>query len=104
MAAVEPDTIADEPPASPFASRLVGLSIGLLATAVLAMLPFLVVIAFYVLANVYAATKGTTFSAESANEGVLLALLVLSVAVFPVVLAVLVGLLGRALSPERRRR
>ena len=104
MEAVEPDAIADEPPVSPIASRFVGLSIGLIATAVLVMLPFLVPIAFYVVANVYAATKGTTFSSASANEGVLLALLVLTVAVFPVVLAVLVGLLGRALSPKRRRR
>jgi hypothetical protein len=100
---VEPGAIEDEPAASPSGSRLVGLSIGLIATAVLVMLPFLVPIAFYVVANVYAATKGTTFSSGSANEGVLLALLVFSVAVFPVVLAVLVGLLGRALSPERRR-
>ncbi len=101
---MEPEAIADEPAASPFAPRLLGLGIGLLATAVLVMLPFLVVIAFYVVANVYAATKGTTFSSGSTNEGILLALLVLSVAVFPVVLAVLVGLLGRALSPKPRRR
>jgi hypothetical protein len=104
MTVVDHHAIADEPPVSPFASRLVGLGIGLLATAVLVMLPFLAVIAFYVVANIYAATKGTTFSADSANEGVLLALLVLSVAAFPVVLAVLVGLLGRALSPKRHRR
>lgn len=104
MAAVEPEAFADEPAASPFASRLAGLGIGLIASAVLVMLPFLVPVAFYVMANVYAATKGTAFSSGSANEGVLLALLVLSVAVFPVVLAVLVGLLGRALSPKRRRR
>ena len=103
MALVEPETLADQPQVSPSASRIVGLSIGLLATAVLVMLPFLVPVAFYVVANVYAATKGTTFSSDSANEGVLLALLVLSVAAFPVVLAALVGLLGRALSPKRRR-
>jgi hypothetical protein len=102
MAAVEPEAIADEP-AAPFASRIAGLGIGLVATAVLVMLPFLVPVAFYVLANVYAATKGTTFASGSTNEGVLFALLVLSVAVFPVVLSVLVGLLGRALSPKRRR-
>jgi uncharacterized membrane protein YjgN (DUF898 family) len=103
MAVVERETNAEEPVAAPFASKLVGLGIGLVATAVLVMLPFLVVIAFYIVANVYAATKGTTFSSGSTNEGVLLALLVLSVAVFPVVLSVLVGLLGRALSPKRRR-
>ncbi|HJU58043.1 MAG TPA: hypothetical protein VJ774_04845 [Actinomycetota bacterium] len=100
---MESDPFTDDSTASPFASRLAGLGIGLLATAVLVMLPFLVPIAFYVVANVYAATKGTTFSSGSANEGVLLALLVLSVAIFPVVLSILVGLLGRALSPKHRR-
>ena len=103
MAAVEPDALTDQSQVPPSASRFVGLGIGLIVTAVLVMLPFLVPIAFYVAANVYAATKGTTFSSDSANEGVLLALLALSVAVFPVALAVLVGLLGRALSPKRRR-
>lgn len=87
--------------AGPFASRIAGLSIGLIAAAVLVMLPFLIPVAFYVVANVYAATKGSTFSSGSVNEGVLLALLVLSVALIPVVLSVLVGLLGRALSPKR---
>jgi len=51
---------------------------------------------------VYALVKGTTFSGATVNDGVLLTLLVLSVAVFPIVLAVLVALLGRALSPKRR--
>ena len=100
---MEREPSADERTASPYASRIAGLGIGLLVTAMLVMLPFLIPIAFYVVANVYAATKGTTFSSGSVNEGVLLALLVLSVAVFPVVLSVLVGLLGRALSPKRRR-
>jgi hypothetical protein len=87
----------------PFGSRLLGLGIGLVCVAVLVMLPFLIPIGFYVLANVYALVKGTAFSSATANDGVLLTLLALSVAVFPIGLAVLVGLLGRALSPKRRR-
>lgn len=84
-------------------SRLLGTGIGLISVAVLVMLPFLIPVAFYVVANVYALIKGTTFSAETVNQGVLLTLLVLSVAVFPIGLAIVIGLVGRALSPKRRR-
>ena len=84
-------------------SRLLGTGIGLISVAVLVMLPFLIPVAFYVVANVYALTKGTAFSAETVNQGVLLTLLVLSVAVFPIGLAIVIGLVGRALSPKRRR-
>ncbi len=90
-------------PAGPPASRFVGLSIGLIVTAAFVALPFVIPVAFYVVATIYAATKGTTFSSATANEGVLLALLVLTVATFVVVLSVLVGLLGRVLSPKRSR-
>jgi hypothetical protein len=84
-------------------SRLLGIGIGFVCVAVLALLPFLIPVSFYVMANLYALIKGTTFSSATANDGVLLTLLVLSVAVFPIGLAVLVGLIGRALSPKRRR-
>jgi len=67
------------------------------------MLPFLIPITFYVVANVYAATKGTTFSSDTANTGVVLTLLVGSVVLFPVGLAVAIAFLGRVLSPKRRR-
>jgi len=70
---------------------------------VFVMLPFLIPITFYVVANVYAATKGTTFSSDTANAGVVLTLLVVSVVLFPVGLAVAIAFLGRALSPKRRR-
>lgn len=87
----------------PFGSRMLGVGIGLVCVAVLAMLPFLIPMTFYVIANVYALIKGTTFSSQTVNDGVLAALLVFSVGLFPVLLAVFVGLLGRALSPKRRR-
>ena len=87
----------------PFGSRLLAVGIGLACVAVLVMLPFLIPVTFYVVANVYALIKGTTFSSATANDGVILALLVFSVSVFPVGLAVLVALIGRALSPKRRR-
>jgi uncharacterized membrane protein len=84
-------------------SKGIALGIGLATFVVLVMLPFLIPVVFYVVANVYALVKGTTFSSQTANEGVLLTLLVLSVALFPVLLAVLIGLIGRSLSPKHRR-
>ena len=87
----------------PFGSRLVGVGFGLVVFAVLVMLPFLVPVTFYVLANIYAVIKGTTFSSQTANTGVVLTLLVFSVAVVSIGLAVLIAFLGRVLSPKRRR-
>ena len=87
----------------PFGSRLVGLGIGLGTVVILVMLPFLIPVTFYVVANVYALIKGTTFSSDTANTGVVLTLLVFSVAVFPVGLAVAIAYVGRALSPRRSR-
>jgi hypothetical protein len=101
MRGVEPETSTGA--TGPFGSRLVAVGIGLAAFAVLVMLPFLVPVAFYVVANVYALTKGTTFASDTANTGVVLTLLVVSVVVFPVGLALAIAFLGRAFSPKRRR-
>lgn len=103
MSAVEPDHTDGRTDASPYGSRFVGLGIGLATFVVLVMLPFLIPVTFYVVANIYALVKGTTFSSQATNEGILLTLLVLSVAIFPVGLAALAALLGRSLSPKRRR-
>src|SRR5262245_29185144 len=101
MRAVEPET--DSGATGPFGSRFLGLGIGLATLVILVMLPFLIPVTFYVVANVYALVKGTTFSSATANTGVVLTLLVFSVVVFPVGLAVAIAYLGRALSPKRRR-
>ena len=101
MRDVEAEDLGRDP--GPFGSRLVGVGFGLIVFAVLVMLPFLVPVTFYVVANIYALTKGTTFSSQTANTGVVLTLLVLSVAVVPIGLAVLIAFLGRVLSPKRRR-
>ena len=97
---MEPEHFADP---GPFGSRIVGVGIGLAAFAVLVMLPFLIPVTFYLVANVYALIKGTTFSSDTANDGVMLTLLVLSVALIPIGLAVAIAFLGRVLSPKRRR-
>jgi hypothetical protein len=101
MRGVEPET--DIGATGPFGSRIVGVGIGLAALAVFVMLPFLIPVTFYVVANVYALIKGTTFSSGTANEAVIMTLLVFSVALFPVGLAVTIAFLGRVLSPKRRR-
>jgi hypothetical protein len=101
MRGVEPETSTGV--TRPFGSRIVGVGIGLAALAVFVMLPFLIPVTFYVVANVYALVKGTTFSSGTANDGVILTLLVFSVALFPVGLAVAIAYLGRVLSPKRHR-
>ena len=101
MRGVEPETSTGA--TGPFGSRIVGVGIGLAAFAVFVLLPFLIPVTFYVVANVYALIKGTTFSSDTANIGVVLTLLVFSVVVFPVGLAAAIAFLGRALSPKRRR-
>jgi hypothetical protein len=70
MHRVEPET--DTGATGPFGSRFVGVGIGLAALAVFVMLPFLIPVTFYVVANVYALIKGTTFSSGTANDGVIL--------------------------------
>ena len=98
---MEQDDRAGDPEV--FGSRFVGVGIGLATFAALVMLPFLIPVTFYVVVNVYALIKGTTFSAATANTGVVLTLLVFSVVLFPVGLAAAIAFLGRALSPKRRR-
>ena len=94
---MEAEDIAGDP--GPFGSRLVGVGFGLVVFAGLVMLPFLVPVTFYVLANIYAVIKGTTFSSQTANTGVVLTLLVFSVALWPVGLAVLIAGVGPATLP-----
>jgi hypothetical protein len=101
MLGVEQDDRAGDPGA--FGSRFVGVGIGLATFVVLVMLPFLIPVTFYVTVNVYALIKGTTFSAATSNDGLILTLLVFSVVLFPVGLAAGIAYLGRALSPKRRR-
>jgi hypothetical protein len=101
MRGVEPETGAEA--TVPLGSRFVGLGIGLATFVVLVMLPFLIPVTFYVAVNVYALIKGTTFSAATSNDGLILTLLVFSVVLFPVGLAAAIAYLGRALSPKRRR-
>lgn len=78
----------------------IGLAVGVVLTAVLVLLPALIVPTFYLFANVYGLITGSDFSSDTMNVGVFLTGLVLCVALFPLLLAGGVAFLGRALSPK----
>lgn len=80
----------------------IGLVVGVVVTAVLVALPAAIVPAFYLFANAYALITGADFSSDTMNVGVFLTGLVLLVALFLVAGALVVNLIGRALSPKRR--
>jgi hypothetical protein len=84
--------------------RPIGLAVGVVAVALLALLPALVVPTFYLFANVYAIVTGADFSSDTMNVAVFATGLVLSVALFVVLMGVAVALVGKRLTPRSRRR
>ncbi len=84
-------------------SRYIGLGVAAAMLAVLVLLPALAVVGFYTFANVYALIAGSDFSSDTMNVAVFLVGLVVTVATIVVGMAVAAGLVGRSLSPKRRR-
>jgi hypothetical protein len=84
-------------------SRPIGLLVGAAMLAVLAALPLLIVVVFYLFANGYAIVTGPDFGSDTIDLGVLFTGLVLTVALLVIGLAAGANLLGRSLSPKRRR-
>lgn len=82
--------------------RPLGLGIGIAVLAAFVALPALIVPTYYLFANVYAIVTGSDFSSDTMNVAVFLVGLVLTVALFPLLVAGAVALIGRALSPKRR--
>lgn len=80
----------------------IGLAIGVVVAAVLVLLPAMIVPTYYLFANVYALITGTDFASDTMNVAVFLTGLVLTVALFLLVMAGAVALVGRALSPKNR--
>lgn len=70
--------------------------------AVLIVMPGLALVGFYTLANIHAIVVGTDFSSDTMHVGAFFVGLVLTVTAIVVVMAVLVGWIGRGLSPKRR--
>ncbi len=85
-------------------SKLIGLGVAAVVLAVLVLLPVLVVVAFYLFANVYALITGSDFSSGRMNVPVFLTGLAVTVALFVTLMAVAVGFIGRSLSPKRADR
>jgi hypothetical protein len=82
--------------------RPLGGAIGGLVVTALAALPALVVVLFYLVANVSALVFGTDFDSGPNEPAVLIVALVGTVTFLLLVLAGGIALLGRGLSPKRR--
>jgi hypothetical protein len=83
-------------------SRFIGLGIAIAIVAMLLLLPALTVVGFYTFANVYALITGSDFSSDTMNVAVFLTGLVVTVATIVMLIAAVVSLIGRGLSPGRR--
>ncbi len=79
-----------------------GLVIGMIVVGAFVALPAAIVPAYYLFANVLAIVTGSDFSSDTVNVAVLLTGVVLTVATIVLVIAGLVALVGRALSPKNR--
>jgi hypothetical protein len=71
--------------------------------ALVLLMPALIVVLFYAFANVHAVVTGSDLSSDTMNVGAFFAGLALTVTTVVVLMAVVVGLVGRSLSPKRRR-
>ena len=80
-----------------------GLVIAAIVIGVLVGLPMAIVTGFYLFASVYAIIAGSDFGSDTIDVGAFLTGLVLTVALALIVMAAVVSLIGRALSPKRDR-
>lgn len=80
----------------------IGLVVGAAVTAVLVLLPALIVPLFYLFANVYALVTGADFSSDTIDVAVLLIGLVVTVTLPLVLMSGAVALIGRGLSPKNQ--
>jgi uncharacterized membrane protein len=80
----------------------IGLLVGIVAVGVLVALPALIVPTYYLFANGYALVTGSDFSSNTMNVAVFLIGLVVTVALFIVLMGVVVALVGKGLTPKKR--
>ena len=83
--------------------RPIGLVIAVAVFAFFALLPALIVPAFYFFANVHAIVTGPDFASDTMNIPAFLTGLVVTVALLVCAMAFALGRIGRSLSPKRRR-
>jgi TRAP-type mannitol/chloroaromatic compound transport system permease small subunit len=84
-------------------SKAAGLGVAAAVVALLVLLPFMVVVAFYAFANVQAIITGSDLSSRSLSVPVFLIVLVGTVALLILGLFGIVSLIGRSFSPKRRK-
>jgi hypothetical protein len=82
----------------------VGIAIGAMNVALYALLPVLIVVGVWTLISVYAIVKWIGSAPQQANAAVIVLGVALMVSLFVVLFAVGVGLVGRSLSPKKRKR
>jgi hypothetical protein len=82
----------------------VGVAIGGLNAALYTLLPALLVVGIWMLISVYAIVKWIGSAPEAPNPVVIVLGVVLLVASLIVLFAVLIGLIGRSMSPKRRKK
>lgn len=83
-------------------SGFIGLGIGLAVFFILLLMPFLVVVAFYTFASVYALVRASDFHTSTMNVPVFFLGLIGTVTLFPVLASAVAALIGRALAPKRK--
>jgi hypothetical protein len=83
--------------------RPIGLVVAVVVVGFFVVLPALIVPAYYLFANVTAIVTGTDFDSNHVNIAVFLTGMCIIVASMLVVMVVAVNLIGRALSPKRRK-
>lgn len=82
----------------------VGVAIGVMNVALYALLPALIVVGVWTLISVYAIVKWIGSAPQQANAAVIVLGMATMVSLFVVLFAVGVGLVGRSLSPKKRKR
>ena len=81
----------------------IGLMVAGIVVAFFVVLPALIVPAYYLFANVTAIVTGTDFDSNHVNIAVFLTGICIIVALLLVAMVTAVNLVGRALSPKRRK-
>ena len=82
----------------------VGIAVGVTNVALYALLPVLIVVGVWTLISVYAIVKWIGSAPQEPNAAVIVLGVALMVSLYVVLFAVGVGLVGRSLSPKKRRR
>jgi hypothetical protein len=82
----------------------VGVALGGLNVALYALLPVMIVVGVWTLISVYAIVKWIGSAPQEPNAAVIVLGVAMMVSLFVVLFAVGVGLVGRSLSPKRRKR